>query len=52
MRDMNDKGQEVWQEALCRRENMPASVLHFRAGTMADLRKGRFYLMEKHLYDV
>lgn len=39
MRDMNDKGQEVWQEALCRRENMPASVLHFRAGTMADLRE-------------
>lgn len=29
MRDMNDKGQEVWQEALCRRENMPDKCAAF-----------------------
>lgn len=51
MRGMNHKQQEVWHETLCRRENMPDSVLHFRDGTMADLRKGRFYLMEKHVYN-
>lgn len=33
-------------ERICR-----TSVLHFRDGTMADLRKGRFYLMEKHVYN-
>lgn len=39
MRGMNHKQQEVWHETLCRRENMPDSVLHFRDGTMADLRE-------------